>query len=131
MKRLSPLRLLALGLAALVLFTSVTALAATNTVPATQMDSEAMIIGLNDKKPPACEGWFLTNLVTGTGTISGTVGNDLILASSMADIIDGLGGDDCIVGGSGDDQITGGDGNDVCMGGLDNDTFMACEGEYQ
>lgn len=119
-----------IGLIALVLFSSVTALAATNTVPATRIDNLSLIIGLNDKKPSACEGSFLTSLVTGTGTITGTSGNDLILGSSAADTIDGLGGDDCIVAGGGDDNITGGDGTDVCMGGPGSDTFITCEGEY-
>lgn len=130
MKRIPPFRLMAIGLVALVLFSSVTALAATNTIPASRMDDLSILIGLNDKKPPACEGWFLTSLVTGTGTITGTSGNDLIIGSSAVDTIDGLGGDDCIVAGDGNDDITGGDGSDVCMGGPGSDIFITCEGEY-
>jgi len=128
---LRPMRLTMIGLAALVLFSSVTALAASNTIPATKADEASMIIGLNDKKPSACEGWYLTDLVAGSGTFTGTSGNDLIIGSSSADNIDGLGGDDCIVGGGGDDSITGGDGSDICLGGPDIDTFIACEGESQ
>jgi Ca2+-binding RTX toxin-like protein len=130
MKRILSLRLMIIGLMALVLFNSVTALAATNTIPASRMDDISFIIDLNDKKPPSCEGWFLTNLVTGSGTITGTSGNDLILGSSAADTIDGLGGDDCIVAGDGDDNITGGDGSDICMSGPGSDTLITCEGEY-
>jgi Ca2+-binding RTX toxin-like protein len=130
MKRIPPFRLMMIGLIALVLFSSVTALAATNTVPVSRADDLSVIIGLNDKKPPACEGWFLTSLVTGNGTITGTSGNDLIIGGSAADTIDGLGGDDCIVAGDGDDNITGGDGSDVCLGGPGNDTLVTCEGEY-
>lgn len=129
MKRLPYLRWMVIGLLAMVLFSSITAIATTNTVPVTRMDKISAIIGLNDKKPPACEGWYLTNLITGTGTITGTNGNDLIIGSSATDTIDGLGGDDCIVSGGGDDNITGGDGNDICLGGPDSDTFITCEGE--
>jgi Ca2+-binding RTX toxin-like protein len=129
MKRPPLFRLMISGLFALILFSSVTALATTNTVPVTQMDEISIMIGLNDKKPPACEGWYLTNLITGAGTITGTDGNDLIMGSSAADTIDGLGGDDCIVSGGGDDSITGADGNDVCLGGPGSDTLVTCEGE--
>jgi hypothetical protein len=128
MKRLPRFRWMIIGLLAMLLFSSVTALATTNTVPVTQMDNISTIIGINDKKPPACEGWYLTNLIIGAGTITGTDGNDLIIGSSTADTIDGLGGDDCIVSGGGDDNITGGDGNDVCLGGPSSDTFITCEG---
>jgi hypothetical protein len=129
MKRPSLFRFVIVGLFALILFSSVTALATTNTVPVTRMDKLSSIIGLNDKKPRACEGWYLTNLITGAGTITGTDGNDLIIGSSAADTIDGLGGDDCIVSGGGDDSITGADGNDICLGGPGSDVIITCEGE--
>ena len=126
-----PLRFLTFGLIAFIIISSVTAVAATNTVPATRATDQTLSVGINDLKPPACEGWFLTNLVTGTGTLTGTEGNDLILGSSSADTIDGLGGDDCILGGAGDDLITGSDGTDVCIGGPGTDTFTTCETENQ
>lgn len=129
MKRPSLFRIAIVGLFSLILFSAVTALATTNTVPMTQMDDLSTIIGLNDKKPRACEGWYLTNLVTGAGIISGTDGNDLIIGSAAADAIDGRGGDDCIVSGGGDDNITGADGNDICLGGPGSDTLITCEGE--
>ncbi len=131
MKFPSPLQLMAFGASTLILFSVVTAIAATNTVPPTRLDLKTASIGLNDIKPSACAGIFLTNLVTGAGTITGTAGNDLILGSPSADTIDGLGGDDCILGGGGDDQITGGDGSDFCLGGPGTDTFTTCEGESQ
>lgn len=113
-------RILAFGAASLILFSVVTAIAATNTVPETNLDHQSANIELNDIKPPACGGIFVTNLVTGGGTVTGTEGNDLILASSAADTIDGLGGDDCIVGG--------GD-SDTCTGGAGSDVFVTCETE--
>lgn len=112
--------LAATGAALLVLFGVVTAVAATNTVPDTRLDYDSNSLGLNDLKPPACAGVGVTNLVTGGGTVTGTEGNDLILASSAADTIDGLGGDDCIVGG--------GD-SDTCTGGAGSDVFVTCETE--
>ena len=123
--------LLTIGLVALIVLTSMTAVAATNTVPSTRLSSALISFNINHLKPSACAGLSLTNLITGSGTLTGTEGNDLILASSAADTIAGLGGNDCILGGGGDDQITGGDGNDVCLGGPGTDTFITCEGESQ
>jgi Ca2+-binding RTX toxin-like protein len=114
------LRILVFGAASLILASMITAVAATNTVPPTNADQQSMSIGLNDIKPPACGGIDATNLVIGTGTFTGTEANDLILASSTADVIDGLGGDDCIVGG--------GD-SDTCTGGAGDDVFINCETE--
>lgn len=126
-----PLRLLTLGLVALIIISSVTAFAAVNTIPATNVAHQTVTVGINDLKPSTCAGWSLSNLVTGAGTITGTEGNDLILGSSSADTIDGLGGDDCILGGGGDDFITAEDGTDVCIGGPGNNIFTNCEIESQ
>lgn len=126
-----PLQLLTVGLAALILFSTATAVAATNTIPPTRLDHKTLTVNLNDFRPATCAGLSLTTLITGSGTITGTGGNDLILGSSNADVIDGLGGDDCIVGGGSDDNITGGDGNDICVGGPGTDVFTTCEGESQ
>ena len=124
-------RLLAFGSLTLILFSVVTAVAATNTIPATSLDHKFVSIGLNDIKPPACAGISISNLVTGAGIITGTIGNDLILASSGVDTIDGLDGNDCILGGNGDDIIVGGEGNDFCLGNAGTETFTTCEGEIQ
>jgi Ca2+-binding RTX toxin-like protein len=115
-------RLIALGILTLLLFSAVTAIAAANTVPATLLDHRTLFANLNDLKPSACGGIFVTNLITGTGTIIGTAANDLVLASSTVDSIDGLDGDDCIVGGGE---------NDICLGGLGSDIFISCEVETQ
>ena len=125
------LRLLTFGLVALIIISSVTAFAAANIVQTTNVTHQTVTVNIDDLKPSTCAGWTLTNLVTGTGSITGTAGNDLILGSSSPDTIDGLGGQDCILGGGGDDQITGGDGTDICIGGPGSDTFITCEGESQ
>jgi Ca2+-binding RTX toxin-like protein len=121
--------LLSLGLFMIV--TAVTAIAATNTVPPTKADDKTILFQIGHLRPSACAGLSLSNLVTGSGTLTGTEGNDLILASSTADTINGMGGSDCIVGGGGDDLIDGGADADLCLGGAGNDTFSNCEGENQ
>lgn len=126
-----PLRHLIVGLVALLVLSSMTAIAATNTVPPTRVDNVAVSFNLNHIKPSACAGISATNLITGSGTITGTEGNDLIFGSAGADEIYGLGGNDCIVGGGGDDMLDGGNGNDVCIGGAGDDVFENCEGEVQ
>jgi len=125
------MRFISFGALTLILFSVVTAVAATNTVPDTSLDDTTSSLNRNHVKPSACGGIFVTSLITGTGIITGSSGNDLILASSGIDIIDGSGGNDCIVGGGGDDMITGGDGNDICLGGPGTDVFATCEGESQ
>jgi hypothetical protein len=59
-------------------------------------------------KPPECASLNLDTLIVGSGVITGTDGNDLILGGASADAIDSLGGDDCVVGGAGDDTLLGG-----------------------
>ncbi|MBL8088720.1 MAG: hypothetical protein KF758_00975 [Anaerolineales bacterium] len=125
------LRFLTFGLLSLLLLTTLTAIAATNTIPPTRIDSQVISYQINHLKPSACAGLNLSTMVTGAGVITGTAGNDLILGSSGADVIDGLGGNDCILAGGGDDTITGGEGNDVCIGGPGDDVFETCEGEVQ
>ena len=83
------LRIVTFGLVALIIISSVTAFAAANTVPATNVAHKTVPVGINDLKPSTCAGWVLTNLVTGAGTLTGTEGNDLIIGSSSADTIDG------------------------------------------
>lgn len=113
------------------LITTMTAVAAMNTVPPTRVDNDLIVFQINHLRPSACAGLTLSTLVTGSGTLTGTEGNDLILASGGADTIAGLGGSDCIVGGGGDDVIDGGADADLCIGGAGNDTFTGCEGEEQ
>lgn len=128
MKWPSPLKLLVFGMAALVGVCAVTAVAATNTVPPTRADASWAGIGVNQVKPSACSGLYLSGIVSGSGSISGTAGNDLILGGPGADTIDGLGGNDCILGGGGDDLLSGGEGTDICLGGPGINTLTDCEG---
>ena len=124
-------RWLLFGMFAVVVMTPMTAIAAANTVPPSQVDDQSVSYNVNHLKPSACSGIVLSNLVTGSSTLTGTIGNDLIIASSGADVIDGAGGNDCILGGGGADTTTGGDGSDVCLGGADADAFITCESEVQ
>ena len=127
----SLLRLVFFGMLALILVSVISAFAAGISVPASNVGQQSVSVTAEDIKPPACESLYLTNIVSGSGTVTGTTANDLIIGSAGADTIDGLGGDDCILGGDGDDQITGGDGNDVCIGSGGTDSFTDCEGESQ
>ena len=113
------------------MLSAMTAIAANNTVPPTQTEDQNITFQISHLRPASCAGLSLSTLITGSGTLTGTEGNDLILASAAADTIDGLGGSDCIVGGSGDDTITGGNDSDICIGGDGADAFTGCEGELQ
>lgn len=122
------LRLSALALPVLLVTAIMSASAATNVVPTTHIGLEQHAVEINDFKPGDCNSIHVTNLITGSGVITGTGGNDLILASADDDTIYGEGGDDCIVGGAGDDTIYGGDGHDACVGGAGSNTIdPSCE----
>lgn len=111
----------------------ITALTATNSVPATRADHNLLSIGANDLKPTACSGINLTTVVFGS---TGTSSSELILGTSASDTINADDGDDCILGGGGNDSIRGQSGTDVCIGGPGIDTFGildsgGCETEIQ
>jgi Ca2+-binding RTX toxin-like protein len=125
------LRLLFLGSLLLIVVSVVSAFAAGLSVPASNVGMRSVSVIAEDIKPPACDALYLTNIVSGSGTLSGTTANDLIIGSAGTDTIDGLGGDDCILGGNGDDSIAGDDGTDVCLGGPGADIFITCESETQ
>ncbi len=103
------------------------AFTAANSIAPSNIGFQSVSVNANDLKPAACAALNLTNVIHGSGTITGTSGNDLIFGSSGDDVIDGLGGDDCIVGGGGNDIIDGDDGTDICIGGGGNVTFLNCE----
>jgi|SRR5215211_1775785 len=129
--KILPLRLFMLGLFALIVVSVVSAFAAGINVPASNVGQQSVSVTAEDIKPAACGALYLTNIVSGSGTLTGTAANDLIIGSAGADTIDGAGGDDCILGSGGDDALSGQEGNDVCLGGAGNDTFTDCEVEAQ
>jgi Ca2+-binding RTX toxin-like protein len=93
----------------------ISALAATNTVPASKAGRTNSAIAVNNLKPqPDCNGITVTALLVG---VTGTNTAELIVGTAGADTMVGKNGDDCIVGGGGADDITGGAGTDVCIGG--------------
>jgi Ca2+-binding RTX toxin-like protein len=68
------------------------AYAAANTVPSTRMGVVNSNITANALKPSACASLNLTRIVSGSGTLNGTAGSDLILASAGTDTLNGAGG---------------------------------------
>jgi Ca2+-binding RTX toxin-like protein len=131
MKTPFALQIVTFGLLALIVISSVTAFAAGITVSASNAGRESVEVVAQDLAPSACNGLMLAQVISGSGTLTGTSGNDLIIGSPDADVIDGLGGNDCIIGGAGDDFFNGEDGTDVCLGGPGIDNFTNCETEAQ
>jgi len=129
--RISVWKLVVLGLIALLIVSVVSAFAAGISVPASNVGQQSVPVTAEDIKPAACGALYLTNIVSGSGALTGTGANDLIIGSAGTDAIDGAGGDDCILGSGGDDSLTGNEGNDVCLGGAGNDIFTDCEVEDQ
>jgi Ca2+-binding RTX toxin-like protein len=123
-------------LAALILVSVFTALAAANSVPDVRLADKRFATSISDFTPPDCVGLNLTNITSASGLTFGTDQGDLILGSASGEIILGLGGDDCILGGVGNDTLVGFAGTDVCIGGPGTDTFqflfwVGCETEIQ
>ncbi|MDD0842053.1 Ig-like domain-containing protein, partial [Pseudomonas sp. Gutcm_11s] len=71
--------------------------------------------------------------ITGSGTLNGTSGDDVILGSSGADTLnggagndhlEGKAGNDTLYGNAGKDILIGGEGDDILYGGAGGDTFV-------
>jgi len=62
---------------------------------------------------------------TGSGTIVGTDGRDIICGGAGNDVIKGLGGDDVLSGRGGNDRLYGGAGGDRLVGGPGSDGLFA------
>ena len=118
-------RLLLLTVSLLGLIGAGSALASSNTVPATRLGSITRPITVPELAPPECASIAagLTSLVVGSGTFDGGNGSSLILGSAGVDTIRAQQGNDCVVGGGGDDDLRGNQGNDVLVGGPGNDTL--------
>jgi Ca2+-binding RTX toxin-like protein len=115
----------------MILISASSAFAAGISMPASNLGEQSVSVTANDIKPSACNSIYLTNMISGSGTLTGTASNDLIIGSEAVDIIDGEGGDDCILGRNGNDVIVGGEGFDICWGGPGDDLFSICENEKQ
>ena len=118
-------RFVILGLFALILVSAFTAFAANITIPPSNIGYISRRVTANDLRPDWCT-QDLSNIIRGSGDITGTDGNDLIIGSAGNDTINGLGGDDCILGDGGVDKIDGGGGTDACGMGSGN-TYTNCE----
>jgi Ca2+-binding RTX toxin-like protein len=72
----------------------------------------------------------IENVTTGAGNDALIGSNDanILNAGAGNDYLDGLGGDDTLIGGTGDDRLFGGDGDDMLMGGSGNDTLTGGDG---
>jgi Ca2+-binding RTX toxin-like protein len=130
MRPLRFLRFAAVGAACGLVFVS--ALTATNAVPASRAERDVSAITVDQKKPkPACNGITVTTIVTGGG--NGNNANNLVLGTAAANgNLRGRNGNDCIHGGGGNDFLRGDGGTDVCIGGPGTDTFHAtCETQIQ
>ena len=99
----------------------VSALAATNSVPASRAERDITAITVDQKKPkPRCNGITVTAIVTGGA--SGGGADELVLGTAAADAsLRGM-----------NDALRGDNGTDVCIGGPGTDTFHAtCETQIQ
>jgi Ca2+-binding RTX toxin-like protein len=109
----------------------ISALAATNAVPATRAALRQNPITVDQLKPkPQCNGITVTVLRAG---VNGGNGNDLVLGTAgVNNPLRGRAGNDCIHGGGGADFLRGDNGTDICIGGPGTDTFHAtCETSIQ
>lgn len=125
------LRLAIMGLAALIVISLISAIAATNYVPPSRSMATVLQspITANDLKPAFCT-MNLTRVVfvTGITIYNDNTGSSLILGDAGNNTISNLTNQaDCILAGGGTDTITGG-GNigDVCDGGPGIDTVLNC-----
>jgi Ca2+-binding RTX toxin-like protein len=109
----------------------ISALAATNSVPASNAERDVSTVTANQLKPAACSGVTVTAVVTGGG--SGGGASELVLGTAGVDNpLRGMNGNDCILGGGGNDLLRGDGGTDVCIGGHGTDSFHAtCETQIQ
>lgn len=121
-------------LGALILFTVIYAVAASNTMPGkTSLGIVVTPIAPGDVVPAECFGMSFTGknqLLFGTSgddNLPGGNGADCLVGGGGNDTLNGGQGSDVLIGGNGDDTLIGGQGVDVCYGGCGVDTFSGCE----
>ena len=68
------------------------------------------------------------DVLTGIENVTGGQGNDLLVGSAAANVLDGGNGDDVLRGEAGNDTLSGGAGNDTLAGGAGNDTLVGGTG---
>ena len=120
-------RVLLLGLI-LVSFGAVFASAAANTVPASGLVEISLAVDPNTFIPASCPLSSYTNIVYGSGNISGTGKTDLIFASDGDDYVRARGNKDCILGNGGHDTLLGNGGADTLLGGEGDDYLYGGSG---
>ena len=73
-----------------------------------------------------------SNSLTSAGVqltyLSGTAGNDTLVAAAGGQVVYALGGNDTVAGGVGNDVMYGGDGDDILSGGLGHNTLVGGAG---
>ena len=112
MMKLKPVivfRIALFGFFVLIVASVASAFTAANSIAPSDIGFQSVSVNANDLKPAACADLNVIKVVHGSGTITGTSGNDLILCRS------------------GDDIIDGNDGTDICIGGKGNVTSLNCE----
>jgi Ca2+-binding RTX toxin-like protein len=67
---------------------------------------------------------FLTDMLSGVQTATGSGFDDLLVAGTASAVLSGLAGSDTLTGGVGIDRLDGGAGADVMTGGGGNDTYF-------
>lgn len=100
-------------------FVTTQAYTAANTVPVTTIGQFTQAIAPSALEPAECisNGVTVTSIVAGSGTITSTAANQLVLGSSSNDTLtDPSFGLDCMVGGAGTDAFNGlNKGGDLCV----------------
>ncbi|MDF5710274.1 MAG: calcium-binding protein [Nostoc sp. S4] len=71
----------------------------------------------------------LNTAVFNLSSFNGTNGNDTLIGSDLADMINSLAGSDRITGNQGNDTLTSGGGNDTLIGGSGNNTLNGGAGD--
>ncbi|MFC5771594.1 calcium-binding protein, partial [Thauera sinica] len=66
--------------------------------------------------------------IIGSGNVTGTTGDDLIVGQGSNDTLSGDAGADQLYGGNGNDVLSGGDGDDILSGGAGNDVLDGGKG---